>query len=457
MKRLVLVVMAACGDNLAPRDPTALHALVDTNPDPHVVEVDLIATPATLSYVDGKPAEVWAYRDGNSDEAPSVPGPLLDANLGDHVIVHFHNQLAEPTTVHWHGVRVPNGADGSDHTQAPVPPGGSFDYAFDAVDAGTFWYHPHVRGDVQVEKGLYAPIVIHDGLAVPVTADRVLVLDDVKLGADGNLDDSTSMEDLMFGRQGNTLLVDGKVGAVLDAAAGARERWRFVDAANSRFFQVALPGHTFLVIGWDGGLLAEPYETDALLLAPGERYEVIVQLVGVPGDTLTLQTQSYDRAVDLPDPGTQDLMTIALGAPATALRPLPTTWGTFEPLPATTVERRFTMHEDSVPGATPRFSINGEVYPNVTPVLARTGDVEIWNVDDDVGMDHPWHLHGMFFQVLAIDGAPPAHQGWKDTVIVPRYKRVRYAVRYDAPGHWMFHCHILEHQEAGMMGVLEVQ
>ena len=91
------------------------------------------------------------------------------------------------------------------------------------------------------------------------------------------------------------------------------------------------------MIGWDGGLLAEPYETDALLIAPGERYEVIVQLVGVPGDTLTLQTQSYDRAVDLPDPGTQDLMTIALGAPATALRPLPTTWGTFEPLPATTV------------------------------------------------------------------------------------------------------------------------
>ena len=456
MKRLVLV-LAACGDNVALRDPTALHALVDTNPDPAIVEVDLVASTATLAYVDGAPSEVWAYADGNADAPPSVPGPLLDLHQGDHVIVHFHNQLAEPTTIHWHGVRVPNAADGSDHTQAPVPPGGSFDYAFDAVDAGTFWYHPHVRGDVQVEKGLYAPIVVRGGVDVQVAADRVLVLDDVKLAADGTLDDAVSMDDLMFGRQGNALLVDGQIAPVLDAPAGARERWRFVDAANSRFFQVALPGHPFLVIGWDGGMLAEPYETEALLIAPGERYEVIVQLTGATGDALTLQTQYYDRADELPDTGTQDLMTIALGPPGLAAGPLPTTWGTFEPLPATTVERRFTMHEDSVPGATPVFSINGEVYPDVTPVVATTGDVEIWNVDDDVGMDHPWHLHGMFFQVLAVDGVAPAHRGWKDTVIVPRFKRVSYAVRYAAPGHWMFHCHILEHQEAGMMGVLEVQ
>ncbi len=459
MKGLLWLLLPACGDNLALRDPTALHALVDRNPDPRIVEVDLVAEIATQAYAAGTVAQVWAYRDGNSDAPASVPGPLLEANQGDHVIVHFRNELAEPTTIHWHGIRVPNPSDGTDHTQAAVLPGGTFDYEFDVPDAGTYWYHPHVRGDVQVEKGLYAPIVVHDGVAVPVNADRVMVLDDVKLAADGALDDSMTMDDLMFGRQGNALLVDGKLGATLDAAAGARERWRFVDAANSRFFQVALPGHPFLVIGWDGGMLAAPYETDALLIAPGERYEVIVQLDGAPGEVLTLQTQYYDRALELPQTGTQDLMTIALGAAARAPGPLPTTWGTYEPLPVSvsSVERMFTMHEDSPPNATPRFSINGQVYPDVTPVLGALGDVEIWNIADDVGMDHPWHLHGMFFQVLAIDGVAPAHLGWKDTVIVPRFKRVRYAVRYDRPGHWMFHCHILEHQEAGMMGVLDVE
>src|SRR5262249_33733792 len=152
----------------------------------------------------------------------------LAANQGDHVIVHFKNELPEPTTIHWHGVRVPNAADGSDHTQAPVQPGASFDYEFDVPDAALFWYHPHLDGAVQVEKGLYAPLVVHGVDDVPVHADRVFVIDDVKLAADGKLDPTTDDTDMMYGRQGNTLLVNGQVGATLHAHAGARERWRIV-------------------------------------------------------------------------------------------------------------------------------------------------------------------------------------------------------------------------------------
>jgi FtsP/CotA-like multicopper oxidase with cupredoxin domain len=456
---LVLCGVAACSDPAAPKDPLAIATLVDTNPDPAIVEVSLVASPGTTQLLHGKRADIWGYRDGSvAGSHATMPGPMLVANQGDHVIVHFRNELPEDTTIHWHGVRVPNAFDGSDHTQVPVAPGESFDYEFDVPDAALFWYHPHLDGAVQVEKGLYAPMVVHGGTDVDVDADRVLVLDDVKLAADGNLDPTTDDRDMMFGRQGNTLLVNGQVGATLSAHAGARERWRVVDAANSRFFQLALADHTFLVIGFDGGLLATPYETDTLLIAPGERYDVIVQLDGEPGDTWPLQTLAYDRARgQLPDPGPLDLLTVALGARAKDVAPLPASWGSFDPLPvdATTPILPFVLHEGGAPPYT-TYTINGETYPNVTPIVGARDALAIWSVQDDVGMDHPFHLHGMFFQVLDVNGTPPAHAGWKDTVLVPAYAMLRFAVRYGGPGHWMFHCHILEHQDAGMMGVLEV-
>jgi len=455
----LLAAVAGCGDNRQPTpDPLALAVLVDTNPDPDVVEVSLVASLATVELRPGQPADVWGYRDGAIEGSRvTVPGPTLDVKQGDQVIVHFTNELEEATTIHWHGIRVPNQFDGSDHTQTPVAPGATFDYRFTALDEGTYWYHPHVRGDVQVEKGLYAALVVHGGVQPEVDAERMFVLDDVKLLDSGNLDDSQSKDDMMFGRQGNALLVNGHAGATLTAKAGARERWRFVDAANSRFFKLSIPGHPLLVIGWDGGLIPEPYMTDTLLISPGERYDVIVNLDGDPGTTLSLQTLYYDRAPELPDPGTLELMSIELADRASPLGALPASWGALEPIPtdANTPTTVLTFHEDGTPEQRV-FSINGQAYPNVTPIVATKDAIAIWKVNDDVGMDHPFHLHGMFFQVLDVDGIPPEHRGWKDTVIVPRFKALRFAVRYGEPGHWMFHCHILEHQEGGMMGVLDV-
>ena len=455
---VALLLLAGCGDNETPGDPLEIQPLTDVNPDPSIVEVNLVAAPGQIDYVPGKRADIWGYRDGSiPGSRPTVPGPLLELNQGDQVIVHFKNELPEPTTIHWHGIRVPNASDGSDHTQTPVGPGETFDYSFTAVDSGTYWYHPHIRGDVQVEKGLYAPLIVHGGVNPAVDADRTIVLDDVKLAADGNLEPSVDATDMHLGRQGNALLVNGRIAPTIAAHAGARERWRFVDAANSRFFNLSLPGHPFLVIGWDGGLIPKPYTTDTLLIAPGERYEVIVDLDDAPGTSLGLQTLHYDRAPDLPDPGPLELMTIEVGSPAAAVDPLPTTWSAVDPIPtdSSTPTQTLVLHEDLGPTGMV-FSINGEVYPNVTPIVARQGDVAIWAVNDDVGMDHPFHLHGMFFQVLDIDGIPAEYRGWKDTVIVPRYKTLRFAVRYEGPGHWMYHCHILEHQEGGMMGVLDV-
>lgn len=424
----------------------------DTNPAANVVEVQLVAGPATHAFLAGKPAEVWAYRDG-SGGSPSVPGPLLVVNQGDHVIVHFRNELPEETTIHWHGIRVPFGSDGTHVSQAPVPPGGTFDYEFDAVDAGTFWYHPHMRGDVQIEKGLYGMIVVRGGVAPDVAADRTFVLDDVKLESTGQLSTKTDGLDLMLGRQGNVLLVNGQQAPTIEAKAGTRERWRFVSSANGRYFNLTMPGHSFLVIGWDGGILPQPYSAETLLVAPGERYEILVEL----GDAdATLQTIHYDRGHNIPDAGPQTLLRVKLAGAGPAPAALPSAWRVDDPIPvdAQTPTRAFVLSEEEAGLAEPRFMINGAQYPNVPPIMARAGAVEIWSIRNDAEMDHPFHLHGMFFRVLDVDGQAPAHAGWKDTVNIPMRKTVRLAVRYGEAGTWMYHCHILEHAERGMMGEL---
>ena len=439
--------------------------LTDLNADPDVVEVRLAASISTTEYLPGKPADVWAFRDASiAGSKGTIPGPTLRARVGNTVIVHFTNELAEPTTIHWHGLRLPNAADGSSSSQAKVEPGGRYDYTFTVRDPGSFWYHPHVRGDTQIERGLYAPFIVEGGTAIDVAADRYLVLDDVKLSADGKLSTQTDNLDTMLGRQGNVLLVNGRKLPSLEVAAGSRERWRFVNSANGRYFKLALPGAQLLVIGWDGGLLPEPYATESLLIAPGERYEVLVTFDGKAGARLQLETSHYDRGHNVPDPGVKPLMSVMVGAArASPPMPLPTFWRdlpVLAPTTATTPVRKFVLKENETATGVV-FSINDEVWPFNTPVMVKQGDVEIWEVSNEAEMDHPFHLHGMFFEVIDVNGVPQTRKGWKDTANVPMARgttpgTLRFAVRYEPLGMWMFHCHILEHAEGGMMGELMV-
>jgi FtsP/CotA-like multicopper oxidase with cupredoxin domain len=454
----IFMTSAACGSEPAappgpgPDPDPGREGLTDLNPDPAIVEVKLIAEPGTIEYLAGKPADVWMFRDASG--AGSIPGPMLEANLGDHVIVHFENRLPDATTIHWHGMRVPNASDGTPVAQLMIAPGGTYDYEFDANDAGLFWYHPHVDGDVQIERGLYAPIRIRGGVEPDVAADRVFVLDDVKLDATGKLSTVTDNLDIMYGRQGNLLLVNGRASSTLEVAAGTRERWRFVNTANGRYFNLELPGHTFLVTGWDGGMLPTPYQANTLLIAPGERYEVLVE---VSADT-TLRNAPYDRGHHIPSSGTQDLVTVHLGSPGRPMEPLPDRWGEVTPIAVdgTTPRKRFELSEDMHNLGEPKFSINNEMYPNVTPVSGRPDDVVIWELVNMTSMDHPFHLHGMSFQILDDAGLTVPRAGWKDTVNVPQFRTVRFAVKYGPPGRWMYHCHILEHAERGMMGELAI-
>ncbi len=212
------------------------------------------------------------------------------------------------------------------------------------------------------------------------------------------------------------------------------------------------------MIAWDGGLLAEPYEAETLLIAPGERYDVLVTPVSAEGERVTLYTEHYDRGHEVPDPGPRPLLEVVGSGPeALPLAPLRLRARPEGPLSlsSTTVVRRFVLREQEDELGL-RFLINEQAWPFNQPVMVTRGDTEIWELENASEMDHPFHIHGLYFEVLSVDGQPPAHRGWKDTLNLPQQTTTRIAMRYETLGMWMFHCHILEHAERGMMGDLMI-
>lgn len=432
----------------------SLNELPDLNDDPNIVEVELEAKVAEVEYKAGIATAVWTYNG-------SVPGPLIRAKLGDTLLVRFTNSLPEETTIHWHGVRVPAEMDGAGPMSAPIAAGASFEYRFELKDAGTFWYHPHVRSDEQVEKGLYGAIIVEDAER-PVLGDELtLVLDDVNLRADGTLapPGSGGHTEQMIGRQGNTLLVNGKVQPTIGARAGRRQHWRLINAANSRYFNLAIPGYVITRVGGDGGLLPQPIETQSLLLVPGERAEIVLTPTGTPADRIAVQNLPYERGHNTGAGGPAELFALEIAdLSEIESSALPETLGTVEELDTEGLSTAQTVEfNEAMNGMDMVFLINGKAWPDTEPLQARVGETQVWEVTNASGMDHPFHLHGFFFQVLSVDGETPAALEWKDTVNLPANATVRFAVSYDdRPGSWMFHCHILEHAELGMMAELEV-
>src|SRR5919199_54639 len=184
-----------------------------------VVRVDLEARETEWEFSRGRRTRAWGYNG-------QVPGPTIEARAGDVLEVRLTNRLPEPTLIHWHGLRVPAAMDGTDMVQHPISPGETFTYRFKVPDAGTYWYHPHVNETVQLERGLYGAIVVRGDDEPVFDAERVLVLDDVKLDREGQIKPLGGIVEHHDGRQGGTLLVNGREGSQLTMAAGQIERWR---------------------------------------------------------------------------------------------------------------------------------------------------------------------------------------------------------------------------------------
>ena len=436
-------------------------AAPDLDPADDVVEVELEAKASEVEIAPGHRVRMWTYNG-------SLPGPRIEANVGDTVRIRFRNSLPEETTIHWHGLRVPSAMDGVPRVQSPVAPGEEFTYEFVVPDAGTFWYHPHVRSDEQVERGLYGSIVVRGPSEPETTSDEIVVLDDILIDrSTWQLAGFDQMMQGMVGRQGNVLLANGRAHPIVDLRPGGLHRFRFVNAANARYFRLALPGKSFTLVGTDGGLLEAPRKLRELLLVPGQRADVLVAVDDAADTALEWQTLPYDRGHGtgaLPEATVFQMRSTAAEAITTPV--VPSELATIEPLPEPTVRRELKL-EESMGGHSGHtgsagmgfvFSINGNVYPDIEGLSGALGAVEEWSIVNTTTMDHPFHLHGFRFQVTADDGDAPGFLAWQDTVNVRAETTTRFRVQLeDHAGTWMFHCHILEHAERGMMGELEVQ
>ena len=453
-------VAAAASERLQPPgwdEQLALTEAKDINDDPKVVEINLEARVTTLEVVPGVRTEAWTYNGG-------LPGPLIRVKRGDRLIVNFSNKLPQSTTVHWHGVQVPIAMDGVPGiSQPPVEPGGSFRYDFVVPDAGLFWYHPHVMSAAQVGFGLYGALLVDDPMdPVKVADELVLVLSDIAIDdATGAMQpaDSGGILGSLFGREGNHVLVNGRVRPTLPVRSGALQRWRIVNSAKSRYFQLVLgDGQPMLVIGVDGGLMEYPVERTALVLGPGERADVLVAPRLETGHDLTLINVPFNRGFGSTEfRSSDDLIAFAATTlPPIAAAEFPKIGREIAPLNAEgATPVKINLITTKANGVT-SFDIKGGPFWRDTSVRAAIGDMQLWTISNEAIWAHPIHLHGFFFQEVDEKGIPVSPRAWKDTIHVPAEATRRFLVKLDRPGSWMYHCHILDHAEAGLMSTVDV-
>ena len=446
---------------LAEPEACGYTAMTDLDPAEGAVEVDLRASSFAWDPGTGVPlTEGLAFNE-------SVPGPVLEATLGDTVLVHFTNDTDIDIALHWHGLRVTPEMDGVMQMMSdPIEPGETFDYAFTLVDAGFYWFHTHMDTATTIEAGLYAPIIIHAPGEVTPDCDMPVVLDDVLLDEDtlqiAPLD--TEMMQLM-GRLGNVLMVNGRSGRRVSWAPGQTSLLRLVNTSNARYWDVYLEDHDLQVVGSDGGFLDAPYTVDHVVLGPGERVMVSVEATGEAGKEYRLMNRRFvlheeDGHMIEEDPmgdGENPVMSFVYQDDAVEgsgwIQPTPDvpSWGAA----VDNVGHSWLLEEDMMGGS---LWIDGESWPNVPMVMAEFNVDTTYVIENDSEMHHPFHIHGNRFEVVEIDGAPPEHpQGWKDTFDIPPRAIVKIVGALDNPGEWMYHCHILEHADEGMAGLMTVE
>jgi FtsP/CotA-like multicopper oxidase with cupredoxin domain len=438
-------------------------------------EVRLRAKAAEIPLVGGKypNTPVWSYNG-------SVPGPEIRVRQGDRLRVLVENGLDEETTVHWHGVRVPNAMDGVPHlTQAPIGPGEIFAYEFEALDAGTFWYHPHQRSLEQVARGLAGPLVVDEREPIEVDRDVTWMLSDWRLGKDASLsDDFGNLHDVSHaGRIGNTVTVNGRIRDAFFARAGERVRLRLINSANARVFGLKFKDHDPQVIAVDGQPVApHAAQGNQVVLAPGMRVDLVLDMTGRPGERYAVEDRFYSGReywlIDLAYTDEPPLREHRRDAPI-SLAPNPVSepdlanatrhevvlgGGMMGGMMSAVVEGRpmdmRDMMRHGLAWAINGVAASGHVHEPMA-ALAR-GSSHVLDMRNETAWWHPMHLHGHVFRVLSRNRLPTLHREWQDTVLVAPRERVEVAFVADNPGDWMFHCHVLEHQAGGMMGTIRV-
>ncbi len=437
---------------------------------------EITAMQATVN-VNGTNATLLTYNG-------TYPGPLIRANSGDTLRIRLINALPANagtnilghkrniTNLHTHGLHV-SPEEPADAMMVALNPGqsplASYNYVYDLSkeEPGHLnFYHPHIHGSVaeQYWAGLAGPLVINDqaGLSVGDFENHVMVIKDLTLS--GSLPQAyTSTSDFMRGKEGNLVMVNGLVNPVLSIRPGQVQRWQIVNACNARFLKLSLEKHNLWLIGTDGGLLDKPYKlTSPMVLAPGERIDVLVQ-ASQTGGTFKFLSLPYDRGGGTVQQVT--LLTLAVSGTSA-----------FDAIPRDVKigAKRLVMNTSSLTKRQMTLSmrmgkgyINGISFTsmeNSYKIMSSLDDYEVWEISNMSGMDHPFHQHVNSCQVLSITGGDSAYSSlytsipaWKDVVIVPKMGKITILVPVmDWEGMTMFHCHIVEHEDIGMMGVWDI-
>jgi FtsP/CotA-like multicopper oxidase with cupredoxin domain len=427
----------------------------------------------------GKPETgIWGFEG-------TAPGPVLRVRQGHRLDVKLVNQLAQPTTIHWHGIRVPNDMDGVPGlTQDAVKPGETYPYSFVCADAGTFWYHPHGNSAEQLGRGLSGMLIVEEER--PPEADRELtwVLSDWKLKDDGTIDpDFANPQELSHdGRIGKTLTVNGAPGGTVPLRQNERVRIRLLNVANARIFEIGFDAegkpHDPWLIALDGQPVPpRRLGKDHLELAPGMRADLLLDAAAAaggpspllfypPGDDpapLVRFGMSGDapvRAAPLPAPAPLAGNPIAVPDLARAERHALVFAGGAQP-----GEHMHGQPKDGAPAEPPpRWTVNGKSldhgatgHAHAEPfVTLKRGATALFELKNDTVFDHPIHLHGHTFRILSRNGKALAAPLLSDTILMSQQESAEIAFVADNPGNWMLHCHILEHQESGMGAVFRV-
>lgn len=426
-----------------------------------LLSVELTASPTAVSVGD-RTASLLTYNG-------IAPGPQLEARPGDTVQLHFTNQLSQSTNLHFHGLHIPPTGTG-DNVFLDIAPGEQHTYEFQIPadhPAGTFWYHPHRHGLVaeQLFAGLAGLFIIRGELdnipEVKAAQEVALVLKDLALDRSGNIPNPGHMAQ-MTGRVGDILTASGQVNPTVQIAQGGLLRLRLLNASPSRFFRLSLEEHPLHLIATDGGAISAPVEMSEMILAPGERAEVLIQ-GDQPVGKYRLFNQPFNPAQGMMDgmmgrssnSSTEVVATLDY-SDSTEPIPLPTQLLPVSSLPEPQTVREFTLNHGMHQGMV--FLINGKAYEhNRIDTQVPVGTTEDWIITNTGTMAHPFHVHVNKFQVISSNNQPAPYAAWKDVVSVSPGESVRIRIPFrDYTGKTVYHCHILDHEDLGMMGILEI-
>ena len=457
------------------------------------VEIALTAAPADVSILPGAPTQVWRFAGrvlkGPADSLQAIPnsylGPTIRLARGQNVRIRFSNRLPSPSIVHWHGLDVPEAADG--HPRLAVPAGADYVYDFQVTNrAGTYWYHPHphMQTGPQVYRGLAGLLIVSDeeegALALPSgAAELTCVLQDRRFDSSNQFIYPTDMMNMETGVIGDRALVNGQIGPTWALATQAY-RLRVLNGSNARVYKLAWSdGTPMTVLGSQGGLLERPVTQTFVTMAPGQRLDIwldlsrrsvgtSLELRSVPfaASDVTMAMGMMGGGRSLPQGAAISLLTLRVTRPITSTARLPERLSTFDrrwPIATGAPVRRIPLTAQMI-----NWTLDGRsfemdaVSAGETVTAGSTHSWEFVNAGGPMGMQmaHPIHLHGRQFRVVSRTGGDPANTvrdglidtGWTDTVLVLPHETVRVQVTFsDHAGLFLYHCHILEHEDMGMM------